>query len=713
MKRMISLRHIEFREFRRHIEFPGFRARSPLLPKGIGELTCLMTLPTFVVGEESGPGIEELKGLNQLWGDFCITGLNHVRNGECAREANLKAKKHLHSLELSWLSDHGTAADTEGNSEEAVIENLEPHSRLKKLAVENYMGMKFPNRMKMLTNLTDIRLSGCKRCEHLPPLWRLPFLESLELRNMRAVKYIVELDGSDNSKDIFPCLKLLELEGMFDLEGWSSQQEDGDGDEQGRERDEQVILQSLCTLSINNSPKLTRIPWLRHVSSLTSLKIGYVGLDMIEIPASQSLKELSLSNMPNLERWSVQEADEMIFSSLRVLDISDCPKLICLPQLLLPALGQLDMSGVSCDKIEFSTSHSLRLVHLYSMPNLERLSLKASNDNEHLVCGPFIEFSVNECPRMTRLPHLLPSISISLIISASNEMLLEWVVANYTSLSNLSIKELLEDKHLPSCTGLHTLKIIDSPNLTSLSNQLENLPALEELIIIGCNDLELSLPPDGLQQQQRSPPPLDSLRVLKIINSCHNQISLPGDGIVLTSLKSLNIVSCANLESISADMLQNLTSLEIKSCPKLWSSLVSLENLKSIVSLKISGCPDLTRLLGSMENFKSLTELRIEDCPGMRSLPESVKNLTSLTDLRIKNCPGMLSLPESMGDLTLLRRLEIGNCPGITTLPNGLKRLGNLYDLRIYQCPDLKSKLRFPKGRDWHKVAHVPCRLTV
>ncbi|XXG85128.1 hypothetical protein AAC387_Pa11g0274 [Persea americana] len=89
--------------------------------------------------EESRAGIEELKGLNQLCGDFCIRRLNHVRNGECAREANLKAKKHLHSLKLSWLSDHGTAADTEGNSEEAVIENLEPHARLKKLAVKNYM----------------------------------------------------------------------------------------------------------------------------------------------------------------------------------------------------------------------------------------------------------------------------------------------------------------------------------------------------------------------------------------------------------------------------------------------------------------------------------------------------------------------------------------------------------------------------------------------
>eukprot|EP00268_Persea_americana_P057333 TRINITY_DN6869_c0_g1_i10.p1 TRINITY_DN6869_c0_g1~~TRINITY_DN6869_c0_g1_i10.p1 ORF type:complete len:317 (-),score=36.96 TRINITY_DN6869_c0_g1_i10:1836-2786(-) len=308
------------------------------------------------------------------------------------------------------------------------------------------------------------------------------------------------------------------------------------------------------------------------------------------------------------------------------------------------------MSRVSCDKIEFSTSHSLRLVHLYSMPNLERLALKASNDNEHVVCGPFIEFSfsVNECPRMTWLPHLLPSISISLRISASNEMLLEWVVANYTSLSNLRIEGLLEDKHLPSCTGLHTLEIIDSPKLTSLSNQLENLLALRRLVIRGCNDLVLSLPPDGLQQQQRSPPPLDSLRVLEIINSCDNQISLPGDGIVLTSLKSLKIVSCANLESISADMLQNLTSLEIKSCPKLWSSLVSLETLKSIVSLKISGCPDLTRLLGSMENLTSLTRLGIADCPGMLSLPESVKNLKSLTELRIEDCPGMRSLPESV-----------------------------------------------------------------
>ncbi|XXG84876.1 hypothetical protein AAC387_Pa11g0089 [Persea americana] len=187
MRRMISLRHIEFDV-----------AKKLHLPSGIGELTCLRTLPKFVVGKRRGSGIEELKCLNQISGDIRIEGLDNISNGACACEANLKGKQHLHSLELSWPSVEAVAGTRRKAKE--VIENLEPHSNLKKLVLENYVGLSLPSWMMVLSNLVDIKLSHCNGCEHLPPLGQLCFLKSLKIEEMSAVKYVVEFDGSHNYK---------------------------------------------------------------------------------------------------------------------------------------------------------------------------------------------------------------------------------------------------------------------------------------------------------------------------------------------------------------------------------------------------------------------------------------------------------------------------------------------------------------------------------
>ncbi|KAJ8623897.1 hypothetical protein MRB53_032427 [Persea americana] len=819
MKRMISLRHIEF------------HGRNYLsLPKGIGELTFLRTLPKFIIAKESGARIEELKGLNLLWGNIHIGGLDNIGSVGCAGEADLKAKKHLNSLKLSWSSDQIVAA--EGNAKE-VIEVLEPHSNLKELSVKNYTGLEFPT----------------------------TFLVSLEICIMDAVRYIVDFDGSQNYKDLFPSLKDLRLCNMANLEGWSSPREDGDGDEQGRERDEQVIFKCLCTLRSYDCPKLTRPPRLPLLPSLESLEIRKMSWDIMKIPTSQSLMNVELDEMPNLERWSPHEADDgalvishsvrtlsisncpkliclpkfflpaleelkmskvgceriefsrshslksvdlfdmpnlerwllqevdddkdeqvtfgslctlriskcpkliwlpqlllpaieelemevvvsdklefstskkkveltkmlnlerwspheaddgapVIFHSVRTLRISKCPKLICLPQFLLPALEELKMEGVGWDKLEFSTSKSLKKFELAKMPNLEKWSPQEADDDERVVFDRLVELVVEECPRMVRLQHFLPSLQ-KLEISKSNEILLA-SVANYTSLSELCIKWLQEVKHLPeefgpNHTSLRKLRIIGCPKLISLSKQLENLLALKELIVEGCNDLVLSLP-DGLQQQQQRSPPLNSLEVLEISHSCEKQTSLLGDGIVLPSLKTLRIDSCKNIESSSTDMLKNLTKVSIVDSPKVSYSLVSLENLKSLQYLTISGCLEsvLMKLLEPMENLTSLIHLLIGDCPDMRSLPKSVKTFTSLTDLVISDCPDMRSLPEWVGELTLLSDLKILSCPGMSSLPKGLQRLKNLEWLLIRGCPVLKRRVQRNKGQDWHKVAHVP-----
>ncbi|KAJ8623903.1 hypothetical protein MRB53_032433 [Persea americana] len=725
MKRMISLRHIEFDEAD-DVPLP--------LPKGIGELTCLRTLSNFVISDEGGAGIEELKGLNQLTGNISIEGLENIRNGACAREANLMAKKHLHSLHLRWNRPGGD--ESEGNAQE-VINNLEPPSNLKKLLIGNYRGSSFPSWMMRLSNLLDIKLLGCIRCEQLPPFGQLPLLESLEIYEMSAIKYIVKFDGSHNNKDIFRSLTQLVLSELLNLERWSSQQENGDGDEQRREADEQVILNCLCRLRIHDCPKLIRLPKLL-LPALEFLEMNGVGCDSLDLPMSKSLKELQLKHMPNLERWSCGEVDgdeddQVIFPSFRTLKIFDCPKLIWLPRLFLPALESLYMERVGCDKIEFSTSsQSLKGVNLTDMPNLEMWSSREADDDQKVIY-PLLELAVIKCPNMVRLPHLLPSLKLLMIYKTDERLL--GSLASYTSLVRLYIHGFPEVMHLPEEIGpthannLHTLNISGCPKLMSLSHQLKYLHSLKELSISDCPELVLPLL-DGSQEQQPCPP-LNSIKRLGISASCEKQRLLPGEGMIMTSLEELRIIKCGNLESLCSEGLQNLTSLYIDECPKVWSSpewlrnLTSLkdlddvvldgttsltnpfENLKSLERLSISSGRDMTDFPEWIGKLASLTYLMIRDCPSIRSLPESFGNLASLTDLMIRGCPSIRSLPESFGNLLSLSNMYIISCPALTELPKGLQRLTNLRLLSIWECPVLKRRLR-KNWKEWNKVAHVP-----
>ncbi|GAY66700.1 hypothetical protein CUMW_250900 [Citrus unshiu] len=66
-----------------------------------------------------------------------------------------------------------------------------------------------------LTNLRVLRLWGCRNCEHLPPLGKLPSLEDLEICRMESVKRVgneflgVESDTDGSSVIAFPKLTQL------------------------------------------------------------------------------------------------------------------------------------------------------------------------------------------------------------------------------------------------------------------------------------------------------------------------------------------------------------------------------------------------------------------------------------------------------------------------------------------------------------------------
>ncbi|KAA8541620.1 hypothetical protein F0562_022772 [Nyssa sinensis] len=235
MGKLINLRHLEIDR----------TERLKMLPKGIGRLSALRTLSKFFAGssgdsEATACKLGDLKNLNYLRGKLKIEGLGYVADAIEAEEAELKNKQHLLDLCLDFCS----LVQVEGVT--SVFEVLQLHPNLHYLQIKGYGGTKFPNWMLSLINLRKLQLQKCQNCERLPPLGRLPSLESLHIEDMDRLKSVsLEFlgigncnDGGDNSAltndstnsgtrasssvvMAFPKLKKLKFVSMRGWEEWN------------------------------------------------------------------------------------------------------------------------------------------------------------------------------------------------------------------------------------------------------------------------------------------------------------------------------------------------------------------------------------------------------------------------------------------------------------------------------------------------------------
>ncbi|KAK6269757.1 hypothetical protein POUND7_006862, partial [Theobroma cacao] len=219
------------------------------LPKGLGELTSLQRLDRFVVNcvEDNLSTAATLNELSNLDLGNClkIDHLHNVRNVELeCKEANLKKKKRLQSLQLSWESSSPTTVASE--KDESLLNILEPHPNLKGLKVSGYGGARFSSWLSSLTNLVELDINKFWNCrdlppldhfsslkslslyrsnalKHLPPLDHLSSLESLSLGELDALEYVADsfsLPCSTSREPFFPSLKKLLIRDCPNLKGW-------------------------------------------------------------------------------------------------------------------------------------------------------------------------------------------------------------------------------------------------------------------------------------------------------------------------------------------------------------------------------------------------------------------------------------------------------------------------------------------------------------
>ncbi|CAB4291803.1 unnamed protein product [Prunus armeniaca] len=203
------------------------------------------------------------------------------------------------------------------------MEALQPHSSLKQLILKYYMGARFASWFHSLTNIVDLRLYNCDRCQHLPPLDHFPFLKILVLWGLRNLEHIsaedkvkdfagdemMMMSAASPSTTFFPSLESLRLIHCPNLKGWW--------------RNETASsFPYLSTLYIENCPSLTSMPMYPNLHRLELKNNSWKVIPSSFVPSSK-LKSLDIMGVEDIEY--VPEEGIGNLTLLRELSITNCP----------------------------------------------------------------------------------------------------------------------------------------------------------------------------------------------------------------------------------------------------------------------------------------------------------------------------------------------------------------------------------------------------
>ncbi|XXG41250.1 hypothetical protein AAC387_Pa01g1755 [Persea americana] len=415
MNKLINLRHLHL-----HTQSINFFPRLISMPPRIGRLTSLRTLSLFVVGRESGHGIEELKGMLNLRGSICISKLENVMNEEEAKTANLSSKEFLHELELQWSPCHLQEVRVE-----EVLKSLQPHVNIRLLEISHYSGNEFPSWMTdpSFSKLKTVRLLNCRSCKILPPLGKLPSLKDLYIHGMHEVERVGrEFCGIDVANG-FPSLETLAIEEMPAFKEWYC----------AKEKDFSCLkelalidcptlsrfpdLPTLTSLLIRNSKELCAIPSLpslhdldlngcnesvladlSHLTSLSSISIS--GFPMLKslpegmLQSLTTLKHLLIGNMSELTYFPKEDSLGDL-AMLERLVISNCPQLTSLPD-----VGRLvTLRSFRINKLDSLKCLPNKLCCLTSLQNLEICSCRQLHSLPEDALPPALQhLHIHSCP---------------------------------------------------------------------------------------------------------------------------------------------------------------------------------------------------------------------------------------------------------------------------------------------------------------------------
>ncbi|XP_031129955.1 disease resistance protein RGA2-like [Ipomoea triloba] len=210
---LINLRHLNIRDTN----------RLEMMPQGIAKLTQLCSLSGFKVRKESSK-LGYMEKLNQLKGELSIIflcDLNNAADVEEAEKAELRNKKHIEDLRLDFSGGVDVGID--------VMEALKPPPELQTLELNGYGGIHLPSWILLsLDNLRILRIDECLNWSSLPPLGKLPSLETLRIWWMKELRYVGRefLGVTEVGGVAFPKLKKLKFSYCEEWEEWEDLKEE-------------------------------------------------------------------------------------------------------------------------------------------------------------------------------------------------------------------------------------------------------------------------------------------------------------------------------------------------------------------------------------------------------------------------------------------------------------------------------------------------------
>ncbi|RVW74206.1 putative disease resistance RPP13-like protein 1 [Vitis vinifera] len=397
----------------RHLDISATSLKE--MPMGMEGLKRLRTLTAFVVGEDRGAKIKELRGMSHLGGRLCISKLQNVVDAMDVFEANLKGKERLDELVMQWDGD-ATARDLQ--KETTVLEKLQPHNNLKELTIKHYCGEKFPNWLgeHSFTNMVYMQLHDCKNCSSLPSLGQLGSLKELSIMRIDGVQKVgQEFYGNIGSSSFkpFEALEILRFEKMLEWEEWVCRE---------------IEFPCLKVLYIKECPKLKKdLP--KHLPKLTKLEIRECKQLVCCLPMAPSIRELEL-----------EECDDVVVRSAGSLT----------------SLASLDISNVCKIPDELGQLHSLVKLYVRFCPELKEIPPILHN------LTSLKNFYIQDCeiasfPEMA-LPPMLEGLQI--FSCPILESLPEGMMQNNTTLQRLVISYCGSLRSLPrDIDSLKTLAI--------------------------------------------------------------------------------------------------------------------------------------------------------------------------------------------------------------------------------------------------------------
>jgi hypothetical protein len=417
-------------------------------------------------------------------------------------------------------------------------------------------------------------------------------------------------------------------------------------------------------------PLMTLLPFV-HLKSLKKLHLSRI-CGTTEL-STNSLEELVIEEVEELERWAIRDELSLLVSELQVLEIKDCPKLRELP--------------LSC------CSHDQTVaIHLFPL----------------LHC-----FIIHDCPLLLPLPPLPlgPKVLRMTVVNVGSPL--------YQSLSYYQFKSL---SYYQTLILEGTEKLVSPNGVLSL----HNLGALSELSLVSCANLTWFSWEEAFQQL-RSMKKLNFEECPKLLSvSIEQEEQCYKNDNTLPALQKLSIESCfirGNQLARVLSLLPSLSNMELRDCPGAADNecmlLIPLGSLTYLNELCITNCTALSCINNEgLQTLSSLETLRIGECPKLLAslisddmeeedqslsrsilLPSSLKQLvldgvdqkllplsglTSLKELGITESSDLESL--DLHSCTALEEIRIHSSGALSSI-EGLQTCMSLTSLQIYDSP--------------------------